>query len=346
MNEDKQTVLEDGFSESLKNDGIVTVIPEMDLEELPAGIGSTGFTPRLTAPSYSNPYFIRPEGGGYNYCIRITGNSVLPNCVGYVYGRFLEEAGLTKDARLPRCNAEDWYSMAQASGMKVGQVPKLGAIVVWNQGNFWNGNDGCGHVAVVERINQDKSILVSQSNYGGTRFELATIPAPYNCWGQRFVGFIYNDHIVEVQEPIKKKVTVPTQKNAVYRLYHKNSGRHFFTAGQKEAENLANNGWVYEGIAWIGADEGDPVWRLYSRQSGFHHYTASKAEKDILLKTGRWIDEGVMCRSDASETVPIYRVRSKKGDHLFTAAYPERNFCLSAGWSDEKIGFYAKEKAR
>ena len=54
-------------------------------------------------------------------------------------------------------------------GYKRGSTPKLGAIACWSLGVVGIGNDGAGHVAVVEQINSDGSIIVSESNYGGTR---------------------------------------------------------------------------------------------------------------------------------------------------------------------------------
>lgn len=38
------------------------------------------FTPRLSAPSTTDKYWISTGSGGYNRCIYITGNSVIPNC--------------------------------------------------------------------------------------------------------------------------------------------------------------------------------------------------------------------------------------------------------------------------
>lgn len=189
-----QTVLYDDFEKSLQHDGIEIVIPEEEKEQ-PEGIGAGSFTPRKTAPSASNPYYLKQGRGGYNRCILIEGNSCLPNCVGYAFGRFLEECGRTACDALPTCNAEDWFSVAQNNGLDVGYAPKIGAVIVWVSGNFWNSKDGCGHVGVVEEIYDDGSILVSQSNYGGTRFFLTTIKKPYNIYGQRFVGFIYNHYL-------------------------------------------------------------------------------------------------------------------------------------------------------
>lgn len=51
------------------------------------------FSPRLTAPSTSDKHWIKSTKGGLNDCIEISGGSVLPNCVGYAWGRFYEIIG-------------------------------------------------------------------------------------------------------------------------------------------------------------------------------------------------------------------------------------------------------------
>lgn len=56
-------------------------------------------------------------------------------------------------------NAITWYSQAQRAGLPVGNQPQAGAVI-------WHANiGGLGHVAFVERINEDGSILVSDMNY-------------------------------------------------------------------------------------------------------------------------------------------------------------------------------------
>ena len=190
----EQTVVYDDFELSLMEDGIDIIIPEGTDEELPEGVGASGYVARKTAPSSTNPYYLKQGMGGYNRCILISGNSCLANCVGYAHGRALEIGGATSNLKLPTCNAEDWYSVAQSNGLKVGKTPKKGATIVWVSGNFWNGADGCGHVGTVEEVYSDGSILVSQSNYGGTRFFLTTHKPPFDIYGQRFVGFVYNPY--------------------------------------------------------------------------------------------------------------------------------------------------------
>ena len=144
------------------------------------------FTPRLTAPSQIDLYWIKTTHGGYNKCIEIDSQtgSVLPNCTGYAWGRFLEENNIT-DCNLSRGNAENWFSYND--GYNRGQTPKLGAIIC-----FYSTQSG-GHVAVVEQIKPNGDIVTSNSAYGGTRFYTQTLSPPNYNMGSAytFQGFIY-----------------------------------------------------------------------------------------------------------------------------------------------------------
>lgn len=147
------------------------------------------FKARLTAPSVTNKNWIHTSKGGKNSCILITGNSVLPNCVGYAWGRFMEILGSTP--KLSRRNAEDWYGYT-VDGYKRGSTPKLGAVICWRKGKTGTGSDGAGHVAIVEKINSDGSIVISQSGYNSKRFWTSTIKRGYALSDYVFQGFIYN----------------------------------------------------------------------------------------------------------------------------------------------------------
>lgn len=144
------------------------------------------FSPRLSAPSTTNKCYIHTSYGGYNSCIRIKGNSVLPNCVGYAWGRAREILGSTP--KLSRGNAETWYGFSD--GYSRGRTPKLGAIIVWAKGRVGNSRDGAGHVAVVEQIHSNGSFTVSQSGYRSKRFWTSVIPKSGYLRGYRFLGFI------------------------------------------------------------------------------------------------------------------------------------------------------------
>lgn len=152
---------------------------------------------RTTAPAVNNKRYINTSKGGLNKCIIIdkTNGSVLPNCTGYAYGRFLESANL-EHCTLPTTNACNWFSSSH--GYETGSIAKQGAIICYSGG--WENR---GHVAYVEQVYDNKSILISQSNYGGKRFETQILQFPYYKSGLNLQGFIYNPYIDDVPSKIK-----------------------------------------------------------------------------------------------------------------------------------------------
>ena len=111
---------------------------------------------RLSAPKKDNKYYIHTSKGGLNSCILIEGNSVLPNCVGYAWGRFYEISGIKP--KLARTNAETLW--IEKDGYERGQTPKLGSVICWSKGQVdYKGKDGAGHVAIVEQIKEDGTIV-------------------------------------------------------------------------------------------------------------------------------------------------------------------------------------------
>lgn len=164
------------------------------------------FKPRMTKPESGNPYYNTVANGGYSEAMvgspTDKGCNVLANCVGYAAGRFNEIIGCN-GMRYFKCppNAEDFYDTAINSGLKVGLVPKLGAIIVWAKGKTWTPADGAGHVAVVEQINSDGSIITSESGYGcANPFWTSHREKGGGNWGAgseyRFLGFVYQPETV------------------------------------------------------------------------------------------------------------------------------------------------------
>lgn len=142
------------------------------------------FKPRLSAPGYSNRfwYSLNPfYQSGYG----------LPNCTCYAWGRFYEISG--KKPALSLGNAEDWYG--KDDGYERGRTPKLGAVICWRKGRAGYGGDGAGHVAVVEKIYADGSILISQSGWRSSRFWTSVVKKDYSMNGYIFQGFIYNPDV-------------------------------------------------------------------------------------------------------------------------------------------------------
>lgn len=159
------------------------------------------FKPRLTKPESGNPYYNTKSNGGYSSAIigkpTDDGCNVLANCVGYAYGRFNEIAENTQMTLLAPRNAELFVTIAKQQGLTVGTEPKLGAVICWQKGDTLNGSDGAGHVAVVEAINADGSIITSESGYNAKKpFWTKKRHKGTGNWGQaasyKFLGFIYN----------------------------------------------------------------------------------------------------------------------------------------------------------
>lgn len=157
------------------------------------------FKPRLTRPESGNKYYIRKVSGGYSPAIKGSPTDkdcdVLHNCVGYAWGRFHEIAGVTTSLFDP-VNAENLFANAQSHGLKTGTVPKLGALIVWQKGATLSGSDGAGHVAVVEQINADGSIVTSESGYNAAKpFWTTHRTNADGNWnggtGYKFLGFVY-----------------------------------------------------------------------------------------------------------------------------------------------------------
>lgn len=146
------------------------------------------YTARLTAPDTDDKRWINVNYGGYNRCIvRDSSGSVLPNCTGYVHGRWMEIAGRTSETSLSLGNANTYYN--KSDGYSRSSTPSLGAVACYT--------GSLGHVAIVEEISSDgNSITLSESNYSGARFNTRTVYAT-NGWNipgsiVRFQGFIIN----------------------------------------------------------------------------------------------------------------------------------------------------------
>lgn len=167
----------------------------------------------------NNKYYIRKVTGGLNEAIAgeptIKGANVLCNCVGYANGRYNELwndpdlKGIVKpfNAQLT-CNAENFIESAKRQGLKISSTPVVGGIMVWQKGATLSGNDGAGHVAVVERVYSDGTILTSESGWASWAFKTVRRDNSNGRWGQnpyyKFRGCIINPNIKNVITPAPK----------------------------------------------------------------------------------------------------------------------------------------------
>lgn len=119
-----------------------------------------------------------PAGSGYCYGHN-TGNTVggaaYPSrqCTLWAY---LRRSQLSLPVGSYMGNGADWANTARGLGYLVNNTPHVGAAMVFARGQsvggHWTADWQYGHVAVVERVNADGSVLISE---GGTGF--ATFPA-------------------------------------------------------------------------------------------------------------------------------------------------------------------------
>lgn len=131
------------------------------------------YEPRLTAPNSSISYYSSRLNRYFQ-----TGTP-MPNCVAYAYGRIYEMNG--EAPLINHGSAGDWYFINKSNGYyPYGSEPKLGAVACWS-----------GHVAIVEKINDDGSVTISESHWGGTYFDTKTFSNIRSHYGQTFYGYIY-----------------------------------------------------------------------------------------------------------------------------------------------------------
>ena len=178
-----------------------------------------GFNMRTSKPSAGNKFYNNGNNGGYSWCINGSptdkGCNVLANCVGYACGRFNEIIGSMKYKTLC-CNAENFIERAKQAGLQVVSYPTLGGIMVWQKGATLSGNDGAGHVAVVERIDSANQIYTSESGYGSSAFWNSIRRNDNGRWGlgngYTFRGCIINPVIGDVHyvAPVKPQPSTPS----------------------------------------------------------------------------------------------------------------------------------------
>ena len=215
--EDVQYLFNSDSPEQLNEDGEIENLNADD----PEGIGATGFTMRTTRPA-NNKNFITRGSGGWNTCIK--GNpryqyaDALANCVGYASGRFNEIINIARETSgctytTLNCNAVNFKERAEAAGLQTGSTPRRGAIMCW-------GKEGdAGHVAIVERVNNNNSVYTSESGWGSSSiFWNSTRTNNNGRWGcgagYYFRCFIYlPDDVqkaIDAEEPKPTPTPAPT----------------------------------------------------------------------------------------------------------------------------------------
>lgn len=163
----------------------------------PSTVFAQDYEPRLSAP-YGEPYYTS-ELNAYSQ----TGYG-MPNCVAYAYGRVYELNGEAPE--INRGNAGEWWFINKYNGYyESGNEHRLGAVACWSN-----------HVAVVESINDDGSLTLSESHWGGNYFNTVTYYDMYSHYGQTFYGYIYTyePEDTEITEETAKEEEIPDEQRS------------------------------------------------------------------------------------------------------------------------------------
>ncbi|MDR2977118.1 MAG: glycoside hydrolase, family 25 [Streptococcaceae bacterium] len=126
-------------------------------------------------------------------------------------------------------------------------------------------------------------------------------------------------------------------QTAIYRIYNKNTGEHFYTSNVYELINLQVYGWTSEGVGWYAPTTGEPVYRIYNPNSegGDHYYTTSKYEAEYNVFLGwRWDNDGkpVFYSGGDVPSYVAYNPNALSGAHNYTSSLFEQNFLLNNNW--------------
>ncbi len=150
-----------------------------------------------------------------------------------------------------------------------------------------------------------------------------------------------------LSEDPDQEISTDGSRVAMFRLYNRWTGEHFYTSSKSERDDIVKAGWVYEQIEWYAPTSEDfkPVYRLYNKyvEGGDHHYTTSSDEKDECVKAG-WTYEGEGWRTveeGAPEYVKVlrqYNPYAITGTHNYTTDEDEQKYLVSLGWRAEADG--------
>lgn len=178
-------------------------LPQVDVQDIiDAHDEDEEYIPRFTAPLYSDPHYYSDDNPFYKF------GYGMPNCTAYAWGRVYELLG--EKPKLCIYDADDWFDYnLENKCYAYGQEPKLGAIACYRYKNY-----NSGHVAVVEKITDDK-VYYSNSAWGGSTFYMTETSHDDYTGGNsnwEFQGFIY------VGEPF----TYEYENGDVYRITSSN----------------------------------------------------------------------------------------------------------------------------
>ncbi|MEA5469069.1 S8 family serine peptidase [Spirulina sp. 06S082] len=141
----------------------------------PSNTSNSDPDPAPTNPSLTNP-ILSTQGAGYFtarpqyytsgniFALSMYGSSLVSgrgytegNCTWYAHGRLLELGGNRTALQSMNGNANEWHTQI-SNGTQIVSSPQVGDIAQWT-------SNGANHVAVVEKVNGDGTIVISESHW-------------------------------------------------------------------------------------------------------------------------------------------------------------------------------------
>lgn len=165
------------------------------------------FKERVTAPKKDNKFYYSKLNFDYP--------NLVDQCVWYAWGRLMELGVpyIEMIKKIPRSNAENWYS---DTTFEKRTFPSAGDVLCYSSGKIHDKKDGMGHVAIVEHVYPDLTILISESG-ANMKFKTRKVKPPYKYYLKSKVdykldGFIHALEFDNVYEWTKGEYKVVNNK--------------------------------------------------------------------------------------------------------------------------------------
>lgn len=160
--------------------------------------------------------------------------------------------------------------------------------------------------------------------------------------GQHQIAVKMPEAIAKTHNLISNTTPAKPQPDAtvvpVTRLYHPQSGNHWFTSDAGVEAYLKERDWKVEGIAFNAPTSGEAVYVLAS-PSGYFHFTSNVEEIEGLVKIGWRKGDPVFYAAKSGKSV--YRVYNpNSGTHHFTSSLEEVAGLVKKGWRNEGHAYY------
>ena len=154
-----------------------------------------GFTRRTTAPESWNNYYYNAAYNPYTYETYVHNADLIGECTWYVWGRAYEILGHWPN--ISKWYAKDFYAYNVNTGAyPYGNEPKLGAIACFAPNNHAYET---GHVAIVEAVGGDGSVILSEYNFVSRHAFSANRylnPTEARTWVQGYIYLRTDDPVI------------------------------------------------------------------------------------------------------------------------------------------------------